>query len=69
MPVDVVKEPPGSGGPAEFCCRCQKLTRYWYQPKDVALCLSCAAIVDDKDIPTKVEWFKQWRAPCANGDQ
>ncbi len=47
---------------AENCCRCRMPTRYWYTPKDVALCLTCATMVKPSDIPSKAQWLRTERA-------
>ena len=42
--------------PGENCCFCFKLTRFWYQPKDVAVCPSCASDHTPDDVPSKMMW-------------
>jgi hypothetical protein len=62
MPLKVVHE--GSDladEPAERCCMCRARTRYWYEPKDVALCPSCAEVTAAKNVPSKETWCEQER--------
>lgn len=40
----------------ERCCKCRKPTRWWYAPKDVAVCPECAAYTTPEDLPSKDEW-------------
>jgi hypothetical protein len=48
--------------PMENCFKCGNKTDYWYVPKDVACCQSCASEVKVKDVPSKAEWMKRERA-------
>ena len=41
----------------EQCCICGIKTRYWYDPRDVALCTTCAKTAKSSEIPTKIKWF------------
>lgn len=62
MTVEVVDEPKEfAKEPAEHCCVCNDPTRTWFKEKDVALCRQCAEDIDEKDVPSKEEWFKAWR--------
>jgi predicted amidophosphoribosyltransferase len=42
--------------PLELCCLCWQPTPYWYMPKDVACCQTCAEVATPDDIPEKKEW-------------
>lgn len=48
--------------PAERCCFCRTPTRYWFQPKDVAVCQDCAEHMTVAEVPTKDEWFAKENA-------
>ena len=41
----------------ERCCMCRKPTRYWYNPKDVAVCPECAKHTSPDDLPSKADWI------------
>jgi hypothetical protein len=41
---------------AEGCCFCGRPTRMWFQPKDVAVCVSCAKVRNPEEVPTKEQW-------------
>jgi hypothetical protein len=43
---------------AEDCACCGKPTPFWYEPKDVALCLACADITPATQVPTKRRWLE-----------
>lgn len=46
----------------ERCCVCDTRTTFWYTPKDVALCPTCAETADATALPTKAQWCAdQWR--------
>lgn len=65
MSVRVTHEPPDAYPGAwvlERCCVCRKQTRYWFTPKDIALCLDCAETATPESLPTKDEWFDSERA-------
>lgn len=49
--------------PAEACAFCKTPTRYWYAPKDVAVCQSCADSHEEHDVPCKRDWLNSNRAP------
>lgn len=40
----------------EHCCFCGRPTRMWFQPRDVAVCVSCAEVRSPDEVPTKEEW-------------
>ncbi len=42
----------------ERCCFCRRPTRYWYLPKDVACCRTCAGRAAPEDVPTKKQWCR-----------
>lgn len=49
----------------EDCCFCWKPTLFWVAPvtgDSVAVCESCAATHELKDVPTKQQWYKQAEA-------
>lgn len=60
--VKVTKEPEEFGPPLEPCSICYERTKFWYVPKDVALCQRCAKTAKPDDIPSKERW-------CANVEQ
>jgi hypothetical protein len=43
----------------ERCAFCRRLTHYWFEPKDVAVCQPCAATCEEADVPTKAEWLAE----------
>ena len=43
----------------ERCCFCWKRTNYWYSPKDVAVCRSCAKTHKVSEVPAKRDWIKE----------
>ena len=45
------------GDVQERCCLCRKPTRFWYTPKDVALCEACATTATPAALPTKEAWI------------
>jgi hypothetical protein len=55
--VEVYDPFPGDEGISENCCICREPTYFWYRPKDVALCKSCAKKVDADDLPDKIDWI------------
>lgn len=63
--IEVTREPDDFcrklGIPETFekCCFCWKSTRFWYAPKDVAVCELCASASDPDDVPDKETWCKQ----------
>lgn len=54
MPIPVTKD--DAPDPGEHCCFCYRLTRFWYEPKDVAVCQSCADTHEPSEVPTKAIW-------------
>lgn len=63
MPVTVTHDGTNwRDGPAEACACCSRLTRYWLEPKDVALCPRCASGVSEDHVPSKAEWCAGARA-------
>lgn len=67
MPVKVVKEPEEFRlYPAEGCCICNKPTRTWHEKNDVALCDDCSHDIEERDIPTKKEWFENHKKQNEN---
>lgn len=45
------------GGQYDECCKCNAVTPFWSESKDVPLCLSCADITEFKNIPDKRQWL------------
>lgn len=59
LPIRPADDP----GP-EPCACCSKLTTWWYEPNDVALCARCAEEKTAKEIPSKAAWFDaHYRGP------
>lgn len=50
---------------AERCCFCRKPTRFWFAPKDVAVCSSCAVEALPDAVPSKAEWCSKERIMSA----
>lgn len=44
--------------PLEYCCFCFSPTPFWYTPKDVAVCPSCAETKTPDQVPSKSDWSK-----------
>lgn len=61
--IEVVHDNEPMWMPAEPCAFCKTPTRYWYKPKDVAVCPGCAAKKKAEDVPSKREWLNQNRLP------
>lgn len=57
--IDVVLEPDEfpKHWPQEMCALCHKKTKYWYRPKDVAVCPECALNASADDVPVKQAWI------------
>lgn len=53
--LKVTPEPDGLEG-MEHCCLCRVPTRFWYKPKDVALCVDCAKTATVAKLPSKSAW-------------
>jgi predicted amidophosphoribosyltransferase len=62
MPIDVTHDKTEPGEVQERCCMCRKPTRYWYKPKDVAVCPECAKHTSPGQLPSKSDWIKKERA-------
>lgn|GEM_PF-3090729 len=60
--VDVTHDGTPKWWPAENCCVCRTPTRFWFTPRDVALCPPCAETATESSLPTKTEWFAAERA-------
>ena len=56
MSLKVKHDGSGPKDTMENCCMCYTKTRFWYTPKDVALCKICAATAEIEQIPDKVDW-------------
>lgn len=52
--MKVVHDGFSDGG--EHCCFCHRITHFWYEPKDVAVCPSCAATRLVRNVPNKEDW-------------
>lgn len=48
--------PDDIGPPYEHCCFCFRPSKYWYAPKDVAVCTECAETRSPADVPSKEDW-------------
>ncbi len=55
--MEVVHDNEPKWMPAEPCAFCCKPTRYWYTPKDVAVCQACAEIHTPEEVPSKRDWL------------
>jgi hypothetical protein len=62
MAISVTHDGSGRADPAENCAFCHGKTRYWYTPRDVAVCPTCAAFRSVSEVPTKAEWLAAVRA-------
>lgn len=57
MALFVVKVPPEMAALGkEPCCFCFTFTNFWYRPKDVAVCKSCAIEKKPSEVPSKKMW-------------
>lgn len=56
MSITVVHDGTGENDVRERCAFCRAKTRYWFAPKDVAVCLACSEIKNARDVPTKRDW-------------
>jgi hypothetical protein len=61
MPFEVVHDGSGRFDPVENCGICRQKTRYWYRPKDVAVCPECAKTRMPTEVPSKSEWVARER--------
>lgn len=61
MALKVVHDGSPPGEVQERCCMCRALTRFWYAPKDVAMCEPCAKTTKREDVPSKAEWCAKER--------
>jgi hypothetical protein len=57
MAIEVTHDGEREWQPGEPCAFCSRPTRYWFTPKDVAVCLICALAHEAADVPSKKEWF------------
>lgn len=60
--IEVKREDPALSsetGCFERCCFCRQPTGFWYTPKDVAVCLECAAEATPEDVPDKKVWCRR----------
>lgn len=48
---------PGESCILENCCFCRTSTKYWYVPKDVAMCPDCAKEALAEEVPDKLDWI------------
>lgn len=60
-PLPIVHDGSQPNQPRERCCMCREFTSYWYTPKDVALCPSCAEKTLLRELPSKREWCEKER--------
>lgn len=58
MAIRVTREPAGPP-PYERCCFCRTPTSFWYTPKDVPCCPTCAKTHKVDDVPTKLVWWRR----------
>ena len=56
--VTIEREDSEYGPPYEKCCVCSIPTPFWYVENDVPLCGMCAANMEEKDVPTKEEYWE-----------
>ena len=59
MALKVVHDGSADGDVQERCCMCRAKTRFWYDPKDVAMCEPCAKKTKHEDVPSKAEWCEK----------
>lgn len=55
--IEVTHDKEPSWAPKELCAFCHRPTRYWYTPKDVAVCAACAETHSVEDVPSKRDWL------------
>lgn len=61
MPFKVIHDGTGRFDPPENCAFCRTPTRFWYRPRDVAVCAECAKKRKVSEVPTKREWIESER--------
>lgn len=61
--ITVIHDKQPAWEPAEPCCFCSAPTRYWFAPKDVAVCQACAEKREADEVPSKREWLNANRRP------
>ena len=61
MAIPVTHDQDDADGIAERCCFCRDKTRYWFLPKDVAVCPECAKYATAEDVPNKMDWCNRER--------
>ena len=57
--IAIEREEKGLGPPYEKCCVCDNPTPFWHLKSNVPLCGSCAANMEEKDLPTKEEYWNK----------
>lgn len=55
--IEVIHDKEPKWLPAEPCAFCKMPTRYWYAPKDVAVCQTCAEVKSEAEVPSKRDWL------------
>lgn len=61
--ISVIHDQESTSEPAEHCAFCKAPTHYWYVPKDVAVCPTCAEVRNADDVPCKRDWINSNRLP------
>lgn len=61
--ITVTHDQEPASEPAEPCAFCKAPTRYWFKPKDVAVCPSCAELRTADEVPCKRDWINSNRLP------
>jgi hypothetical protein len=59
--MKVVHDGTGPADPAERCAFCRSKTRFWFAPKDVAVCQECALTRAESEVPSKRAWIDRER--------
>lgn len=60
--IEVVREDLDAAGESpvfENCCFCRTPTGFWFLPKDVAVCFTCAETAELEDVPDKATWLRR----------
>lgn len=65
--LEVAHDGEPNWSPAEQCAFCEKPTRFWHVPNDVAVCPSCAMKHDACEVPNKREWLSAVRNLVQSG--